>query len=427
MKINSNQKYIDYIFIVLLLLNGGTIIKVLGYTAILQFITAFIMLLCLLINGRLFIKKTRITILVLVFGLLLMNSFHYSIFDYDAFLSNQIINFIVLICIGVFVSNQFLNRTNFFIFRLNGVLKILLIHGVLSCLMVSLFPTKNAIFMALDERSAYVGYFNIFFQRSHILYTGYLDETMQTVLGFNFFRAHGLFWESGVFSTFVNIYVFINFFILKNLKSLKYSIPALVLSWSTAGFLVFTVQAVIFFKDYKRGKKGILFKKYLFGGLGFIFLIFIAFQNFNNKIYGDDAGSAAQRYADTLGAISIITNNPLFGIGVEFQNIKSQFQNYTVDFHNSIGANFESLNKDDIKLSNSFLRVFVYFGIPLGLFLIYTMYNQSLIPYKRWLFFLITVLSVFSSPILFLGFHFSFIISGLRQSIPVLRYNNKKK
>ena len=411
----------------LLLLNGGTLIVVSGYSAILQFITVFIMIFCLLINGRLFIKKTRITILILVFGLLFMNIFHYSIFDYDFFLSNQIINFIVLICIGVFVGNQFLNRSIFFIFRLNKVLEILLIHGVLSSLIISLFPTKDILFTTSDQGSAYIGYFNFFFQRTHLLYSGSLDETMQTVLGFNFFRAHGLFWEPGVFSTFVNIYVFINFFIFKNLKSLKYSIPALVLSWSTAGFLVFTVQAVIFFKDYKRGKKGILFKKYLFGGLGFIFLSYLIFQNFNNKIYGDDAGSAAQRDADTLGAMSIITNNPLFGIGVEFQNIKSQFQNSTVDFNNSIGANFESLNKDDIKLSNSLLRVFVYYGIPLGLFLIYAMYNQSLIPYKRWLFFLITVLSVFSSPILFLGFHFSFIISGLRHTIPVLRYNNKKK
>jgi hypothetical protein len=424
---SSKHKYIDYIFIVLLLLNGGTIIKVIGYSAILQFVTAFIMLLCLLTNGRLFIKKTGITVLFLFFFILLINSFHYLKFDYGFFISNQIINFAVMICIGVFAGNQFLNRTNFFIFRLNKVLNIFIIHGILSCLIISLFPTKNILFQEVSGGSAYVGYFNVLFQRINILYSGYLDEGMITTLGLNLYRAHGLFWEPGVFSTFVNIYVFLNFFVFKNLKSLRYSIPALILSWSTAGFLVFTVQAVIFFKDYKRGKKGILFKKYLFGGLGFIFLFFIAFQNFNNKIYGDDAGSAAQRYADTFGAISIIANNPLIGIGIEFQNIKSQFENYTINFNNDIGANFQDSNKEDIRLSNSFLSAFVYFGIPLGLFLFYSLYNQSLIPHKRWLFFLITALSVFSAPILFLGFYFSFLISGLRQTIPVLRYNNRKK
>ena len=53
-----NNKTIDYIFIVLLLLNGGTIIKIFGFTAIFQLVTAFIMFLCLIFNGRFFIKKT---------------------------------------------------------------------------------------------------------------------------------------------------------------------------------------------------------------------------------------------------------------------------------------------------------------------------------------------------------------------------------
>ena len=424
---SSKHKYIDYIFIVLLLLNGGTLIKVAGNTVILQIVTVFIMLLCLLINRRLFIKKTGITIVVLVFGLLLMNSFHFLIFGYSDFFSNQIINFIILICIGVFFGNQFLNRTNFFLFRLSKVLKIIIIHAILSSLIISLFPTNNTAFISVDQKSAYVGYFNFFLQRTHILHTGFLDETMQKVFGYQFYRAHGIFWESGVFASFVNIFVFINFFINEKLKSLRYSIPAIIFSWSSSGILVFLLQALIFFRDYKRGSKRVLFKKYLFGVLGFVFIFSLALQNFNNKIYGDNAGSAAQRYADTFGAINIIINNPLLGIGVEFQNVKSQYENSKVDFNNIIGNNFESLNKDAIKLSNSFLSIFVYFGIPLGLFLIYALYKQSYIDKKRWVFFLITVLSVFSSPILFLGFHFSFIISGLRETIPILKYNNKKK
>ena len=117
------------------------------------------------------------------------------------------------------------------------------------------------------------------------------------------------------------------FFINEKLKSLWYSIPAIILSWSTAGMLVFLIQLFIFFKNYKKGNKRILFKKYLFGGLALVFLISLAFQNLNNKLYGDNAGSAAQRYTDTVGAANVIINNPLIGIGVDFQNIKSQFEN----------------------------------------------------------------------------------------------------
>ena len=134
------NKYIDYIFIVLLLLNGGSVLKTLGFTAILQFVTALIMLLCLLLNGRILIHKTGITLIFLIFGFLVLNSFHYLLFDLDSFFSNQFLNFIVLICIGVFVGNQFLNRSNSFIYRLEKVLKFFIIHGILSCLIISFFP-----------------------------------------------------------------------------------------------------------------------------------------------------------------------------------------------------------------------------------------------------------------------------------------------
>ena len=150
----------------LLLLNGGIIIKVLGNTALLQIVTVAIMFLLLFVNGRLFVKKTGVTILFLVSSLLLINSFHFFSFDYGDFFSNQIINFIVLICIGVFVGNQFLNRTSFFILRLNKTLKILIIHAILSCIIISLFPTNNTLFISEDEKSAYVGYFNLIFKRT---------------------------------------------------------------------------------------------------------------------------------------------------------------------------------------------------------------------------------------------------------------------
>lgn len=420
----SKNNYIDYIFIVLLLLNGGTIIKILGYTAILQIVTALIMLICLLINGRFFIKKTALTITFLVFGLMLINFVHYFIFDGYMFFSNQLSNFIVVICIGVFVGNQFMNRKDSFIFKLDKLLKILIIHGIISCLILTIFPSYNVIFREVGGGSGYVGYNNLLFVRTNIDYLGNIGFDTEYVLGFLIKRAHGFFWEPGVFATFVNIYVFINFFVIKNIKSLRYSIPALILSWSTAGIFVFLIQSIVFFKDFKKGNKNILIQKYIVGSLAFIFLFFTIKQNFNNKLYGEDAGSAAQRYADTFGALYIIYNNPFTGVGIEFNNLAKQFENSNFDFDNTIGSNFKNLEKNSSRFSNSFLRIFVYFGIPLGLFLVYGLYNQRLIPYKRWIFFLISLLSVFSSPILFLAFHFSFIVSGLRQSIPILRIND---
>jgi hypothetical protein len=423
--IKSNKKHSDYIFILLLLLNGGSIIKVLGYTSLLQAATCFIMFILLLNNGLVFIKKTGLTIMFLIVTFLGLHLFHVFKFNLGTFFNNQVLNFFTLIVMGVFVGNQFFNRNESFILKLNSLLKILIIHAIFSCLLFSLFPTKNILFKSVDEGAAYVGHFYVFFQRTHLLYTGYLDETMKTIFGFNFYRAHGIFWEPGVFATFVNIYVFINLFIFKNIKSLRYAIPALLLSWSTAGISVFLLQSLIFIKDYKRGDKKFLIKKYVIGALAFFFMGITVVDNYNNKLSGDDMGSAAQRYMDTMGAIQTIRNNPIIGIGVTFENFEKQMKGVLIDSSGLLGRHFESADKDEINFSNSFLRLFVYFGIIIGILILYALYKQTLIPNKKWLFLLITIFSVSSSPILFLGFHFTLIVSGLRNTIPLLKLNNK--
>jgi hypothetical protein len=425
--IKSNKKHSDYIFILLLLLNGGSVIKVLGYTSLLQAATCFIMFILLLNNGLVFIKKTGLTIMFLIVTFLGLHLFHVFKFNLGTFFNNQVLNFFTLIVMGVFVGNQFFNRNESFILKLNSLLKILIIHAIFSCLLISLFPTKNILFKTVDEGAAYVGYFYVFFQRTHIFYTGYLDETMKTIFGFNFYRAHGIFWEPGVFATFVNIYVFINFFVLKNIKALRYALPAILLSWSTAGISVFLLQSSFFLVDYKRREKKFLIKKIFIGALAFFFMWITVVDNYNNKLTGDGMGSAAQRYMDTMGAVEVIKNNLFMGVGVEFKNFEKQMKGTVINSSGLLGSYFNFANKDEINFSNSFLKLFVYFGVIIGILLLYALYKQTLIPNKKWLFLLITILSVSSSPILFLGFHFTLIVSGLRNTIPFLRQNRNKQ
>lgn len=423
--IKSNKKYSDYIFILLLLLNGGSVIKVLGYTALLQALTCFIMFMLLLNNGRILIKKTGLIIIFLIVTFLGIHLFHFFKFNLGSFFNNQVFSFFTLIVMGVFVGNQFFNRNESFILKLDKVLKILIVHAIFSSVLISLFPTKNMLFKEVSGGSGYVGYFYVFFQRINIFYNGYLDESMKTILGFNFYRAHGVFWESGVFATFVNIYVFINFFVLKNIKALRYALPALILSWSTAGISVFLLQSSFFLVDYKRGEKKFLIKKYFIGALAFFFMGITVVDNYNEKLTGDNMGSAAQRYTDTMGAVEVIKNNLFMGVGVEFKNFEKQMKGAVIESSGFLGSHFGSSNKDEINFSNSFLQLFIYFGIIIGILLLYALSKQTLIPNKKWLFLLITILSVSSSPILFLGFHFTLIVSGLRNTIPLLKLKNK--
>lgn len=420
----NRKEIIDYIFIILLLLNGGTVIKVIGFTAEFQVFTLLVMFICLFINRRLFIKKTLNTIVLLTLIFSTISLVHFFKFNLDYFLNVQVLNFIILIIIGVFIGNQFLNRHQIFILKLEKILKILIIHAILSCLVLTFFPSKNVLFYDEDQSTAYIGYFNIFFQRTNILYSGVLDDSMKNFLNFNFYRAHGVFWEAGVFGVFLNLFVFINLFIFKKIKSLRYAIPAAILSWSTATLIVFVFQMIIFvFSKQKKNRTKIFSRVIILVSLFFVTPAMI--DNYKNKISGLDRGSAAQRLSDTMGAINVIFNNPLTGIGVDFKNFKEQMSDVKLSFSNEIKSNFDSRLKYEVKFSNSFLRLFVYFGILIGLFLCYCFYKQNLIPYNRWLFFIITMVSLSTSPILFLSFYFSFFISGLRNVIPFLKINMK--
>jgi hypothetical protein len=415
--IKDKQRNTDYIFIILLILNGGTIIKILGFTAITQFATVFLMFFLLLNNGKILIKGTTRAIVFFIFSFLLISFFHFYEFNLDTFFSNQVINFCCLILMAVFFGNQFLNRNISLILKLDKSLKILIIHGIISCLIISLFPTNNILFESIDGQSAYVGYANIFFQRTNIIYTGDLSQVMQTILGFNFYRAHGIFWESGVLATYINIYVFINLFTLKNIKSLRIAILGHLLCWSTSGLFVFMILAIVFLYNYRKDKKQNVFYSYLLVLTAILLMIIPFIDNYNNKMSGKDMGSAAQRFSDTMGAYNVIQNNPIIGIGVDFKTFEKQLSNATVDFSSELGSRFESANKDSVQYSNSFLRIFIYFGVVIGLILLYALYRQTLIPNKKWLFLLITVLSVASVPLFFLGFHFTIMMSGLRDMI----------
>ena len=136
-------------------------------------------------------------------------------------------------------------------------------------------------------------------------------------------------------------------------------------------------------------------------------------ENITNKLYGDYAGSALQRFRDTSATVSVIKNNFLFGIGVDHENLTSTLSSTNINnsdyFVDIAGVD----NKDDTRLSNSFFRVFVYFGLPLGIFLIFKLYNQVLFPGNKILFFLILSISMCFSPLLFTPFFINILMSGL--------------
>ena len=426
MKINK-QKFIGYIFILFIILNGGTIIKVLGVGAEFQLITMFLFFIILMFSGKFKYKKISQSLLLFVPVFLIISTIQLIIFNnISGIFSNQIINFITMIIIAVIVSIHFDKRKYDFPVILNNILKILIIHAILSSVILTIIPTKAVLFTAVNGESVnpYVGYAYIFFQRGHLTYLDLINNGTFSVFNFEIFRAHGIFWEPGVFSIYVNIFIFLNLFIFRKRNNVILGLFAIFLSWSTTGMAVLLVQMTYYsFSGFKFNLKSLL---KVFGSSILLILVgWLSFINIDNKVYGENSGSAAQRFMDTMTTVEIIKKNPLIGIGVDFEI----FNNEMIKANPKIGgiiANQLALEKvNEGQFSNSLLRIFVFFGLPLGIFLLFSFYKQNLIRKHKGLFAIINLISVAASPILFLAFHFTFIINGLMYQSSILRKGSK--
>ncbi len=425
MKIKPH-KIIGYLFVLLLILNGGSIVKVLGIGAEFQLGTLIVMFITLILAGKFNYKKTFISILFFVPLFLLISSIQMMRFgNIEAILSNQIFNFVVAIIIGILISIYFYSRKGNFMLMLSNILKIIIIHAIISSLVLTIFPTKNILFNAVvnnESVNSYVGYFYIFFQRMHLSYLDTLGMGTFNLFNLEIFRAHGIFWEPGVFATYVNIFIFLNLFIFINILNVFLGIFSIILSWSSTGILVLTLQLMYYsFTTLKFDIRSIL--KVFTASLLIIAIGWISVINMDDKIYGDNSGSSAQRFMDTMSAIEIAKNYPMIGIGVDFELFSNKMSKAKPDVGGVIGnqLSLDRVNKNGY--SNSLIRIFVYFGIPLGILLLFAFYKQDMIPKNKGLFAIINFICLAASPILFLTFHFTFIINGLMYQLKFLKNN----
>jgi len=424
----KREKIIGYIFILFLILNGGTIIKILGIGAEFQLVTMFLFFIILILSGKFNYKKIVISILFFVPAFLLISSIQLIKFNnISGIFSNQIFNFLTVIIIAILVSVYFEKRKKDFPIILSNILKILIIHAILSSLVLTFFPTRTVLFTAVvNEESVnpYVGYAYIFFQRMHLSYLDTLGMGTFNIFNFEIFRAHGIFWEPGVFATYTNIFVFLNLFVLKKPTNVILGIMAIFLSWSSTGIAVLLLQISYFsFMTLKFNIKSILK-----GFSGFILIVLIGWIiiiNMDDKIYGDNSGSSAQRYIDTMSAIEIVKEYPLIGIGVDFELFNEKMSKAKPETGGVIGNQLALERVSRNGFSNSLLRIFVYFGLPLGILLLLAFYKQDLIPKNKGLFAIINFICLSASPILFLTFHFTFIINGIMNQLRILGKKSK--
>jgi hypothetical protein len=423
----NKAKFTNYLILALLILSSGSVLNILGINNIIQ-TTLFVLVLIIAINKGVLknIKNVSALLFILlsVLILFLLQAAEYG--KLSIFFNNNNISIFLLIFTCLLVCFCFFSKPNFLLY-LNSILYVYTLHAIISSVIISLFPTKNVLFTSADEGAKYVGHLYTFFQRVNVNYFGNLEPNFINYFGFELQRAHGLSWEPGNFSVYVNVFIFLNLYIFKNRRNVIIGVIGLVLAWSTSGLLVMLIQFSYFFiVNFNKFSAKNIIPKVLIGSVVSYVLVTATISNYNEKIYGDRSGSGASRFFNTASALYTIYNNPFIGTGFSFENYTNQL-NKSISNSQSITSSYvDSSSLDKVASTNSFLRIYVQFGIPIGLFFTICLFKQTLIPSHKFIFAVIIIVSTSSAPLMMTPFYFLFVISGflamLEKKKPPIKY-----
>lgn len=228
-----------------------------------------------------------------------------------------------------------------------------------------------------------------------------LDHAHFNVGALTLYRNQGIFWEPGILQILANILLFCNLIVQKQgINQQKIAIFTLLSTFSTAGFITFSfILLIAFVRD-------ISVKKIIMGIFAMIIFVPFLLQNIQNKFEGEEKGSSALRTYDMLMGMKIALSYPLTGIGINKERYEEEIYKNEIEI-DGISLSIQRGN------TNSFVSYCLYFGIPITLIIIYLLYNQSLFE-KKFYFFVVIFLSLFSEPLHITTFVFLLLFSSLK-------------
>jgi hypothetical protein len=410
----KKNKLTSYLIVTLLVLSSGSVLNVLGINEVILSLSFILTFVIAVKSGSFRNKKNGFTLLWLVFIMLIL----FALQAVDAgklslFYGVGNIRFLLLLGTCCLVCFYFYYKPNFVLY-LNSILLIFTVHAIVSTVIISVFPTENTLFSTLDGGSKYVGYLYLFFQRIHVDWWGDLEPTYISYFGFQVQRAHGMAWEPGNFSVFVNVFIFINLFIYNKTRYVAIGVVAIVLAWSTSGMIVMLGQFIYyFFSMRKRISSRFIVPQIIIGALLLSWLAMATINNFDDKINGEKSGSGASRFLNTVVALKTIAENPLIGTGFNFESYSNELDKSFSSSQSLISEYVDSESVGDADSTSSFLRLYSQLGIPIGLILTIALFKQTLITKNKKLFAVIIIISVSSAPLMFTPFYFLFVTSGV--------------
>jgi hypothetical protein len=378
---------LNLFIIVLLFLFCGSVYPIIFGANLLYFILLFVSIVSLLFQKKYYndhLMSFFKAVLILMFFLSvnwLLTGFNLYFFEYPVMYGLVLIFNIAFLAL---INKENISINNFdFVFI--GIVIYSILNFIASNFLTSLFtPFSN------DSYSCNQLFYVFFY------------VAQDTTLGIDIIRNQGFYWEPGVLSVVLNVFLFrLLFGDKRKLNKLLVFLTGFLIftTFSTTGLIVMFLQFIYYlFKSESSKIKKISFL--------FIFLaisIPILISNVTEKVSGKGETSFLIRNYDALVALNITKDNLFTGVGFS-KNKNKEAQEKSPIYMDS---DFTEAHGN----TNSVITVFLYLGVPLGLSYFFLIYNQKIINYNKGFFFIIMLISIASEPLIFHGFFIFFTSS----------------
>lgn len=400
------EKYTDNLLVLLLVFTGGGLLFVFNRNLMYYIFTA-ILVAILLLNFFKLKKELTNSIIFTTISILILFIINFFFAISEQSLDKYLYYLTVILSSVLFYVHFKNNRGNqIFLLRLNFILKIIFLHALAN--FIAYFFVNDQLFEINSEYYSCKTYNYLFYYASDEI-----NLSVMNLFGVEFCRNQGLFWEPGVLQIYLNLFFFLQAFILKQNRWLLLIGFVILGTYSTSGILILIGQLVYLF--IQRFNENKLFLPIIF--LSFIPIYFVFSINVEEKLRGNRVFSFQKRLFDFTQPLFIAASHPLTGVGLDldqFQKLRYEFYIDTESLeliNETLGVSLKAAGTS-AGSANSITFLIAAMGFPTGLLFVFMFLRQKIINEHRLIFYFIVFTSVMAEPLFLRPFFFVFIISG---------------
>ena len=400
------EKYTDNLLVLLLVFTGGGLLFVFNRNLMYYIFTFFLVIVFLLNFFKLKRELTNSIVFttISILSLFIIN-FFFAVSEQSL---DKYLYYVTVVLSSVMFYVHFKNNrgNQIFLLRLNFILKIIFLHALVN--FIAYFFVHDQLFDINSEYYSCKTYNYLFYYASDEI-----NLSVMKLFGVEFCRNQGLFWEPGVLQIYLNLFFFIQAFILKQNRWLFLIGFVILGTYSTTGILILIGQLVYLF--IQRFNENKLFLPIIF--LSFIPIYFVFSINVEEKLRGNRVFSFQKRLFDFTQPLFIAASHPLTGVGLDldqFQKLRYEFYIDTESLeliNETLGVSLKAAGTS-AGSANSITFLIAAMGFPTGILFVFMFLRQKIINEHRLIFYFIVFTSVIAEPLFLRPFFFVFIISG---------------